>query len=260
MTGSGKSTLSSLMASDHPQAYSLPIKLFGRSRLPTPQQPGISIFDLQARIGQSSPEIYSFFPQNHTVRRTIESAWADTFVSKPALSPERHAKMDACLRWFKHELDPGSAGPLSAAQGRPGETRCDLEWANATRFRDISFSAQKVALFIRALIKKPDLVILDEAFSGMDEVTRRKCMAFLEQGVPPAGGRHRDNQGRSDVTGLEGRQALLCVSHRPEELPRLVSSWMCLPDAGSREAPRLGSLDIHRDLEDTSWWDQVWGL
>ena len=248
------------MASDHPQTYSLPIKLFGRSRLPTPQQPGISIFDIQARIGQSSPETYSFFPQNHTIRRTIESAWADTFVSKPALDQKRHAKVDACLRLFRPELDPGSTETPSGSPGSHDDVHGNLEWANESRFCDVSFSAQKVALLIRALIKKPDLVILDEAFSGMDDLTRRKCMTFLELGIPAASVQHGGGQGAGEITGLEERQALLCVSHRPDELPRLVSSWICLPDAGSREAPRFGVLDVDRDLSDTSWWDRVWGL
>ena len=53
--GSGKTTLLSLITSDHPQAYSQPVKIFGRSRLPEVGKPGISIFELQSRLGHSSP-------------------------------------------------------------------------------------------------------------------------------------------------------------------------------------------------------------
>ena len=233
--GSGKTTLLSLMSSDHPQSYSLPIELFGRSRLPRPQQPGISIFDLQARIGQSSPEIYNFFPRNHTVRRTVESAWADTFVSKPTLTPESAARVDACLRFFRAELRPQSIEGVRKDDGD------DLAWATTSRFRDLSFAAQKVVLFIRAIIKIPDLVILDEAFSGMDEGTRNKCMAYLANRV------------------LDKQQALVCVSHRPEEIPDMVDRWICLPESGSKEPPRVGKLNI-KDRQSSAWWDQIWGL
>jgi ABC-type molybdenum transport system ATPase subunit/photorepair protein PhrA len=75
--GSGKTTMLSLITSDHPQTYGLPIKLFGRSRLPAPGQPGISVFDLQRKMGHSSPEVHAFFPKNISLRRTLESAWAD---------------------------------------------------------------------------------------------------------------------------------------------------------------------------------------
>ena len=243
--GSGKTTLLALISSDHPQAYSQPVLVFGRSRLPTPERPGISIFDLQARIGQSSPEILNFFPQHLSLRRTIESAWADTFVSKPALNAERTAAVEACLRWFQLELNP--AGAHAAASD-------DLAWAESTALRFVSFSAQKVALLVRALIKKPDLVILDEAFSGMDAATRRKCMAFLTHGIPPA------DRAPQVVSGLEGRQALLCVSHRPEEVPPVVRRWICLPEPGGADRPRFGLLDRNRDENGYGWWDKIWGV
>jgi hypothetical protein len=86
--GSGKTTLLSLITSDHPQAYALPVRLFGRSRLPEPPKPGISIFDLQARIGHSSPEIQAFFPTRLTIRDAVEAAWANTFLAKPMLNFE----------------------------------------------------------------------------------------------------------------------------------------------------------------------------
>ncbi|KAI7656438.1 P-loop containing nucleoside triphosphate hydrolase protein, partial [Hortaea werneckii] len=83
--GSGKTTMLSLITSDHPQTYSLPVKIFGRSRLPSPGEPGISVFDIQRRMGHSSPEVHAFFPKQLTVRRAIESAFADAPLAKPKL-------------------------------------------------------------------------------------------------------------------------------------------------------------------------------
>lgn len=108
--GSGKTTMLSLITSDHPQTYSLPIKLFGRSRLPQLGQPGISVFDIQRRMGHSSPEVHAFFPKQLSVRRVLESAWADAPLSKAKLSSEEKSRVDACLRWFARELNQGQKG------------------------------------------------------------------------------------------------------------------------------------------------------
>ena len=282
-----------MICSDHPQTYSLPIKLFGRSRLPIPGQPGISIFDIQARIGHSSPEVHTFFPKSLTVRQTLENAWADTFLAKPVLTYERDLVVDACLRWFKHELDP-SAGSTDLVDTLvptfatgvfknfkwqrllTAYQESDVDWADSIRLQDIPFSSQRVALFIRAIIKKPDLVILDEAFSGMDEIIREKCMLFLAHGESMGmvkgtrttrGGRFQSvyKEGKSILTlenqfkigGLEPRQALLCVSHAKEEIPRIVKDWMCLPEPDSGKPVRFGKTG---PWNRKGWWDSIWGI
>ncbi|KAL8983876.1 MAG: hypothetical protein Q9177_004850, partial [Variospora cf. flavescens] len=96
--GSGKTTLLSLISSDHPQSYSLPIRLFSRPRLPSPGEPGISIFDLQSRIGHSSPELHAFFPKHLSLRRVLESAFADTFLVAPQLTFARDTLIDTHLK------------------------------------------------------------------------------------------------------------------------------------------------------------------
>ncbi|KAL8669855.1 MAG: hypothetical protein Q9168_005572 [Polycauliona sp. 1 TL-2023] len=111
LNGSGKTTLLSLICSDHPQSYSLPVKLFSRPRLPQPGTPGISIFDLQSRIGHSSPETHNFFPKHLSLRRCIESAWSDTFLSPPSLTYNRDILVDAYLKWFAPELNPSYTSP-----------------------------------------------------------------------------------------------------------------------------------------------------
>ena len=98
-----------MITSDHPQAYSAPLKLFGRPRLPQKGVPGISIFELQSRIGHSSPEVHAFFPRTLTVRETLESAYAETPLSRPSgLDATADRRVDACLRWFQAELNPAA--------------------------------------------------------------------------------------------------------------------------------------------------------
>ena len=267
-TGSGKTTLLSLICSDHPQSYSLPIKIFGRGRLPQPGQPGISIFDIQARIGQSSPEIHAFFPRNFTLRQTLHNAWADTFLGTPRLTEKCRALVDQCLRWFESELNsdlrPGEQGQ---SQKRAVPQSRSTRWADNLRFGNAPFSSQRVALFLRAIVKKPDLVVLDEAFSGMDDSIRDKCMLFLAWGATRqfmvSKGKkaivETDPQMYEDpmMSGLTEDQALICVSHVKEEVPGLVREWMCLPEALERTPPRFGRLT--GPLEGSKeGWDKIW--
>ena len=287
------------MCSDHPQTYSLPIRLFGRSRLPSPGQPGVSIFDIQARIGQSSPEIHAFFPRHLSIRQAIENAWADTFLAKPLMTHERDLRVDACLRWFQPELDASydsakkevdddsDPDPDSIDSDRKESTRLkdfsrgdltsrSVDWADNVRFGDATFSAQRVALFLRALIKQPDLLILDEAFSGMDDYIRDKCMLFLAYGeqklwIRSSINRSHGNRlnrlqttyhylvGKAIIQGLQKEQALVCVSHVPEEVSGLVREWVCLPEANSGKAARFGRLPGPFESQSTTW-NEIWGM
>jgi ABC-type molybdenum transport system ATPase subunit/photorepair protein PhrA len=252
--GSGKTTLLSLVTSDHPQTYSAPVKLFQRSRLPEPGIPGITIFEIQSRMGHASPEVHALFPKRLRLRTTLESAWADTPITKPRLNEESRQRVDACLRWFEAELRPGHTG---------GEKRDEsLEWAFNTLFGEVSFSAQRVLLFLRATIRNPDIVILDEAFSGMDDLVRDKCLLFLSRGQSMQL-KSSDNgpkpvkwEGEVIVSGLQEHQALLCVSHSKHEVPGCIREWICLPEPGAGP-PRFGRFDGPVEL-DTKRWNQVW--
>lgn len=277
--GSGKTTLISLICSDHPQAYSLPIKVFGRGRLPQPGLPGISIFDIQSRIGQSSPEIHAFFPRNLSLRQTLESAWADTFLGTPRLKYENDVAVDTCLRWFEAELNPAftplTTSSLSSSWKSNKGFPNSIDWADNIRFGDAPFSAQRVALFLRAMVKKPDLVVLDEAFSGMDDRVRDKCMLFLTWGETKSFGvivkRNEQFAERfvyntsppllsEDIfEGLSKDQALICVSHIKEEVPGVVRQWMSLPEAGTGKLARFGRFPGPLEGYENGW-GEVWGI
>ena len=282
--GTGKTTLISLICSDHPQAYSQPLQVFGRSRLPQPDQLGLSVFDLQARIGQSSPEIHAFFPRSLSLRQTLENAWADTFLGSPKLTTEVDDTVDACLRWFEAELNPRfDPSTTQTVKRRDHHVHYDAlprstDWADDVRFGEAQFSAQRVALFLRAIIKKPELVVLDEAFSGMDDYVRDKCILFLTWGEKRSFriGQQYGIEARSvfptpqhltgdhePITGLSDDQALICVSHIKEEVPGIVRHWMLLPEPGSHKPPRFGVWDRPLESDERIWqdiWDERSGL
>ncbi|KAJ9623197.1 hypothetical protein H2203_006134 [Taxawa tesnikishii (nom. ined.)] len=270
--GSGKTTLLSLITSDHPQTYSLPIKLFGKSRLPAPGEVGISLFELQKRIGHSSPEVHTYFPKNLSLRRALQSAWADAPLSRPTLDEKAKRRIEGCLRWFAAELHPKSQSLLdeieselqsdngrrqqSLEQVRIAVTEGEgLEWADTTTFRDLSFSNQRLLLFLRAIVAGQELVILDEAFSGIDEVVRDKCLLFLSHGERFRLTTDRETGNKTlepsivesanavTMTGLSDEQALLVISHSREDVPGCIREWICLPEPGEGRAARWGRLE-----------------
>lgn len=200
--GSGKTTLLALLTSDHPQTYSQDISHFGKRR----SEPGTSVFEIQARIGQSSPEVHAFFPRHLGLRRVVESAWAETPLAKPNLMAREQGRVEALLRYFAFAL-PRKSGSGGGWEGVD----------QSMPFGEMSISQQRLALFMRAVVKRPDLVILDEAFAGMEEEVRRRCLEWLEVGDGEAGDR-----------GLSPEQALVVVSHVEEEVPRGVSRWVRL--------------------------------
>jgi ABC-type molybdenum transport system ATPase subunit/photorepair protein PhrA len=287
--GSGKTTLLSLITSDHPQTYGLPIKLFGRSRIPSPGQLGISIFELQSRMGHSSPEVHTYFPKNLSIRRVLESAWADTPLSKPRLTRQNDIRVDVFLRWFAPELSPTKTSELQTLMvNKEKATRIcpamkrklerlhiiseDLDWADTMTFRDLSFSSQRLLLFLRALVSDPDLIILDEAMSGMDKAVREKCLLFLSHGEKfeykydrwNSSGHKFVNSLQMDnemvnFGGIQDRQALLTISHSTEDIPGCIRQWICLPEPSEGKPARVGDLPGPLELHPDSW-NTIWNL
>lgn len=120
-------------------------------------------------------------------------------------------------------------------------------------------------------MKKPDLVILDEAFSGMDDYVRVKCMLFLTWGETRSIRYYSDSTGNESeimttgsetsekalLNGLTDEQALICISHVKEEVPGIIRQWLCLPEAGGGCAPRFGRW--HGPLEGCkNGWEDIW--
>jgi hypothetical protein len=175
-------------------------------------------------------------------------------------------EVDATLRWFENELNPASAIHTTVPAHSP-TARGNLPWADHYMFGEISFSAQRILLFLRAIIKHPDIVVLDEAFSGMDDTVRDKCMLFLAHGeerpYPSTAGPNQTGPDRAvtsstgKVTGLADNQALVCISHIKEEVPDCVREWLCLPEANTGQPARFGRFSgpLRKDRKQ---WDEIW--
>lgn len=280
--GSGKTTLLSLLTSDHPQSYALPIQYFGRSRLPKQGKPGISLFELQSRMGQTSPELHAVFPRQLTLRQTLESAFADTPLSKPQLDHEQDLDIDALLQMFKPELCPRFTKQsnenvddktfddkwlpnLRNLDGRglhlknQYQNHIEIDYADEVLFGELTFSQQRIALFLRAIARKPDILLLDEPFAGLTPAERAKCHKFLERGE--RGTKWRDLPAKRYM-GLSEDQALVMISHVKEDFPDFVRHWMRLPSpAGEKSNPLdfcMGTLRQPSRLNDPETWKLAW--
>jgi molybdate transport system ATP-binding protein len=138
--GAGKSTLMSLVAADNPQAYANEIYLFDKRR-----GSGESIWDIKKNIGFVSPELCAFFDTSISCFNTIASGYFDTVGLYRKLSDTRTQHIH---NWLK---------------------ALDVEKFASKRLSEVSLGTQRLFLLVRALIKNPPLLILDEPYQGLDE-------------------------------------------------------------------------------------------
>jgi molybdate transport system ATP-binding protein len=177
--GSGKTTLLSLLCGDHPQAYANEIRLFGRQR-----GTGESIWDIKRNVGLVSPEFHLYFTQPLTAERTAATGFFDALADAPTT-----AEQDARVR------------ELFAAFG--------IQHLLHRPFRCLSTGEQRLVLLVRAVVKRPALLILDEPFQALDTVMMERCRDWLDR-------------------ELTADQTLVFVTHDRKELPRSVTKTLRL--------------------------------
>ena len=187
--GSGKTTLLSLVCADNPIAYACDIRLFGCRR-----GRGESIWDIKRRIGYVSPEMFSAYRKDLDVMRILASGLMDTIGLYRRHRPEDEA---VCLEWLR-------------AFG--------AEHLARRNYLTLSSGEQRLVLLVRAFVKSPELLILDEPFHGLDDAQTRRAMSVID-----------DYMTRADKT-------LLMVTHYADELPACITHTLRLPRHEAAEA------------------------
>lgn len=149
--GTGKSTLLSLITADHPQSWNSKIIINGVPRKTGKQ----SYFSINEIIGHTSPEIHTLFPLHLSAFDVISTGYIVGSLIPPRdnLTQEQRKHINDLLNEFK--IDPD------------------------TLLNGLSLSDQKTVLFLRSIVKSPDILILDEAFSAMDSWRVEQCKAFM---------------------------------------------------------------------------------
>ena len=171
--GSGKTTLLSLVCGDHPQAYGNAVRVFGRQR-----GTGESIWDVKKRLGLVSPELHLYFTLPMTAREAAGTGFYDV-VAPRRLTAEQGALVERFFREFH----------LADVLNEP--------------FARLSTGQQRLVLLVRAMVKSPELLILDEPFQGLDESHRVVVKSWLDANLRPD-------------------QTLVFVTHHLDELPACV--------------------------------------
>lgn len=148
--GSGKSTLLSLLNADNPKAYSNNVNMFGVRR-----GEGDSIWDVKKMTGFVSSELHLYFTENMNCHKVIATGFFDTKFIPRKLTRSELDTIERYTAYFQ------------------------LSHLLEKNYCNISIGEQKVILFIRAIIKAPPLLLLDEPFQGFDTNSIKRANKLL---------------------------------------------------------------------------------
>ncbi|HWZ90492.1 MAG TPA: ATP-binding cassette domain-containing protein, partial [Polyangiaceae bacterium] len=199
--GCGKTTLLNLINGDNPQVYANHVTVCGMKR-----GSGESIWDVKRQLGQVSYALHVEYAY-HCRSNLIETVLSGFYDSIGLYREPGFAEIRAAERWL--EL----VGLLDK---------------RAEPFLQLSYGEQRVALIVRAVIKRPKLLILDEPCHGLDARHREEVLTI------------------ANYIGEHAESTILYVTHDPAEqlaCTRQLFEFSAergweLSDLGARTAPR----------------------
>ena len=171
--GSGKTTFLELITGDNMQVFSNDIKLFGKRR-----GSGETIWDIKRKLGIVSYRLHVEYRMvgATTLENVIISGFRDSIGLYEAATD---VEKDAAKKWLS----------LGGFENREKES-----------FSSISYGEQRAILILRAAVKCPPILILDEPCHGLDENYRQKILDLIE------------------IIAQSGTTTLLHVTHDPSEV------------------------------------------
>ncbi|WP_037571559.1 ATP-binding cassette domain-containing protein [Spirochaeta cellobiosiphila] len=148
--GSGKSSLLSLLEADNPKAYGQEIRMFGKLK-----GSGETIWDIKKKIGYVSGALQ----RNHRVRQSVLKVIISGLYDSIGLYTQPTT--------FQTELAKKIANQFEIS---------DL---HNTSFHRLSEGKKRVVLIARAIIKTPELLIVDEPCQGLDDLNSSFILKVL---------------------------------------------------------------------------------
>src|SRR5690606_33801892 len=118
-------------------------------------EPGVPLDDFRARTGFVAPHLQTDYPRHLTVLDTVVSGLHSSIGLNFAATPAEQRRARAALR---------AVGMQQHAPRTLGE---------------LSYGQVRRVLFARAQVLRPRLLLLDEAFTGLNAPVRAELMAWL---------------------------------------------------------------------------------
>lgn len=149
--GAGKTNLLQIIHADHPQSYGQDIQLFGIQR-----GQGESIWDIKSHIGFVSVDFQRNFPTSMTGLAMVISGFHDSMglYRKPS-----QQEIDLSQLWL---------------------STLKLDHLKDQYLSKMSWGEIRMLMIARALVKKPDLLILDEPCQGLDQLQKKAVLELID--------------------------------------------------------------------------------
>ena len=167
--GSGKSTILSLITGDNSKGYGQELYLFGRKK-----GSGESVWDIKKQIGYFSNAVAISYQGSHTLEEMILSGFFDSVGLY--IQPTAYQKKMA-QQWL---------------------TVSEIAHLKNEKYKQLTVGQQRLALIIRAVVKHPPLLILDEPLEGLDDQNANRVIQLI------------------NILNRETSMAIVYVSHRIE--------------------------------------------
>ncbi|HEY3257007.1 MAG TPA: ATP-binding cassette domain-containing protein [Polyangiaceae bacterium] len=171
--GCGKTTLLNLINGDNPQVYANDVTICGMKR-----GSGESVWDVKKQLGQVSYALHVEYAYRCQAN-LIECVLSGFYDSIGLYQEPSFDEIQSAERWLQ------VVGLLDK---------------RAQPFTQLSYGEQRVALILRAVVKQPRLLILDEPCHGLDPRHRSEVLTI------------------ANYIGHHAVSTLLYVTHDPEEV------------------------------------------
>jgi molybdate transport system ATP-binding protein len=200
--GAGKTQLLKLVAGDvwpSPGRKGKRVYTLGRER----HAEALFVKELIAYVGAERQDKYARYGWNPTVTELVATGLFRTDLLLDTPDAAQRAQVERLIRRF------------------------GLEPFAARRFLTLSYGERRLALIARALAARPNLLLLDEVFNGLDSERRATLMRFL------------DASGR-------GHMSCVLAAHRVQDLPQSLTHLLVLEGGRVRYGGRHSRQRVER--------------